>query len=378
MPLYSRPMASPRPDHVARLGPREVLGVPVLPPGRVAAWATRLRQTLGRANRGMVPPPVQILEGVFGLLDYGGLVVLCDLGIPDALVGWTAIDDLAGRLNVRAEPLERLLRYGAARGWLRMDRRGRIGPNGVTRFLRADHPGGWSAWVGFAGGSDVLGAVRALGHAVRSGDDAFATANGASFFEWMANHPARGRAFDAAMSAGGHLHGLALAATLDWSGSSKVCDVGGGNGSLLGTLLASQPHLEGVLVDLPEVTARAQPADRLEIRAGDAFAAVPTDCDTYLFVNVIHDWDDDDAVRLLARAVADSPSRARIVVVEGHRTAPPADDIATRTDLLMLALAPGGRERTAREFAKLGERAGLYLKRSIPLPSADFAHLFTH
>jgi hypothetical protein len=371
-------MAIPRPDNAARLGPREVVGVRVLPPGRVAAWATRLRQTMGRMHRAMVPPPVQILEGLFGLLDYGGLVALRDLGIPDALVGRTTIDDLARRLNVRAEPLERLLRYGAARGWLRMDRRGRIGPNAVTRFLRADHPGGWSTWVDFAGGSDVLGAVRALGEAVRSGDEAFATANGATFFDWMANHPERGRAFDAAMAAGGRMHGLALAATLDWSGSRKVCDVGGGDGSLLRTLLARQPHLEGVLVDLPEVTARAQPADRLDIKAGDAFEEVPTDCDTYLFVNVIHDWGDDDAVRLLARAVTDSPPQARIVVVEGHRTRQPADDIATRTDLLMLALAPGGRERTAKEFAKLGERAGLRLKRSIPLASTDFAHLFTH
>src|SRR5256885_11823464 len=122
-------MAIPRPDDAARLGPREVVGVPALPPGRVAVWANRLRQSVGRMHRAMVPPPVQILEGLFGLLDYGGLVALADLGVPDALVGWTAIDDLARRLKVRAEPLEVLLRYGAARGWLRMDRRGPVGPN---------------------------------------------------------------------------------------------------------------------------------------------------------------------------------------------------------------------------------------------------------
>jgi hypothetical protein len=179
------------------------------------------------------------------------------------------------------------------------------------------------------------------------------------------------------MSAGGRLHGLALAAALDWSGARKVCDVGGGTGALLRTLLASQPHLTGVLVDLPEVTSRAQPSDRLDIEAGDAFEKVPSDCDTYLFVNVIHDWDDDDAVRLLTRVVTDGPPQARIVILEGHRTKQAVDDLATRTDLLMLALAPGGRERTVAEFARLGERAGLRLKKTIPLASADFAHIFT-
>ncbi len=230
----------------------------------------------------------------------------------------------------------------------------------------------------FIGGSDVLGAVRELGAAVRTGDEAFASANGAAFFEWMAGNPERGRAFDAAMSAGGRLHGLMLAASLNWSASRRVCDVGGGDGSLLRTLLAHQTHLEGVLLDLPSVTANAEPADRLHISAGDAFDELPTDCDTYLFVNVIHDWSDDDAVRLLARARIDGPPDARIVVVEGRRNSRPADDITSRTDLLMLALAPGGRERTTEEFAKLGEQAGLRLKRSVPLPSTDFAHVFAH
>ncbi len=115
-------------------GPRDLLGVAVLPPGRVAGWAGRLRERVGRVHRAMVPPPVQILEGLFGVLDYGGLVAFCKLGIPDALVGPTSIDDLARRLDVQADPLERLLRYGAARGWLRLDRRGRFSPNAVTQI----------------------------------------------------------------------------------------------------------------------------------------------------------------------------------------------------------------------------------------------------
>jgi len=325
----------------------------------------------------MVPPPVRVLEGLFGLLDHGALVALDELGLPSVLDRKMTVAELATALQVPVDGLERLVRYSATRGWLKVDRRGRVAPNSTTRFLRAAHPGGWSAWVPFLAGDDVVASVTSLGDAIRTGGDAFQLANGATFFDWMAAHPARSRAFDAAMAAGGQMHGLTLSTALDWSTSCRVCDVGGGDGALLRTLLDRQPHLSGVLLDLPGVIARAKPTERLEVVAGDAFQQVPADCDTYLFVNVLHDWDDDDAVRLLARAAADGPAGARIVVVEGHRTLRPADDIAARTDLLMLALAPGGRERTEQQFERLGQRAGLRSQQTIALASTDFAHVFT-
>jgi O-methyltransferase domain len=357
--------------------PREVVGIPALPPPRLGSWVLHLRAALDRLHRAMAPPPVRILEGLFGLLDAGALVALHELRVADGLTGRTTLEDLARRLDVDAAALDRLVRYGAARGWLRIDRRGRLAPNAVTRFLRTGHPGGWAAWVELAGGRDVFAAVLALGESARTGRDAFVAANGATFFEWMWAHPDRRRVFDAAMAAGGRLHGLALADALDWSEHRRVCDVGGGDGSTLRTLLARHRHLEGVLLDLPDVTAPAPAASRLDVRAGDAFVQLPNDCDAYLYVNVVHDWGDDDAVRLLARAAIDAPPGASIVVVEGHRALRPVDGITTSTDLLMLALAPGGRERTEHEIGALGLRAGLVLRRTVALASADFAHVFT-
>jgi hypothetical protein len=157
-----------------------VLGVPTLPPARLGSWTLRLRGSLGRLHRAMAPPPVRILEGVFGLLDAGALVALHELRVADGLTGRTTLEDLARRLDVDGASLDRLVRYGAARGWLRIDRKGRLAPNAVTRFLRTGHPGGWAAWVELAGGRDVFDAVRALGESARTGGDAFATAHGAS------------------------------------------------------------------------------------------------------------------------------------------------------------------------------------------------------
>jgi hypothetical protein len=179
------------------------------------------------------------------------------------------------------------------------------------------------------------------------------------------------------MAAGGRMHGLVLARALDWSCDRRVCDVGGGNGALLDALLDKQPHLCGVLLELPSVVERvpAHIAERLEVVAGDAFERVPPGATTYLMVNVVHDWPDVDAARLLARVATDAPPSSRIVIVEGLRRPRSVDDVTHRGDLLMLMLAPGGRERSNDEMARLAANAGLRREKTVPLASGDFAHV---
>jgi hypothetical protein len=356
----------------SEVGPREILGVRVLPPARATAASERLRARLAALHRAMAPPPIRVLEGVFGLLDHVALSALCHLDIPDLLGKGQTVDDLAAAAGTEREVVERVTRYAAGRGWLRIDRRGQVRPNRTTKFLRRDHPGGWRAWVEFASGPEVMAAAGRLA-VDPSTPDPFASANGASFFDWYPAHPDRHAAFDAAMAAGGRMHGLVLADALDWSDVRRVCDVGGGTGALLRVLLNRQPHLDGVLFDLPAVAARAQRHGRLEIVGGDAFAGLPEGCDTYLFVNVVHDWDDDATVRLLRGVPAD----ARAIVVEGERRARPVEGIALRTDLLMLALAPGGRERTTAEIGALAIEAGRELTDTVALASGDRAHVLT-
>lgn len=353
--------------------PADVVGVAVMPPPRLSTAATRLRAALtGLADR-MAPPPVAILEGLFGVLDHRVLVALCDAGIPDLLVGPIRPADLAQRAAVDPQHLERLLRAAAVKGWVRFDRRGRVRPTRVTAFLRRDHPGGWRAWVDFAGGAEVTSAVAMLS-ATTAATDPFAAANGAPFFEWMARHPGRWATFDDAMAAGARMHALALLAALDWPADSAICDIGGGTGHLLLTLLQHIPAATGTVFDLPDVVARAVRHERITAQAGDMFSAVPAGFDTYLLVNVIHDWGDDDAATILANTAAAATAGARILVVDADHPRRPRDRIATGADVLMAALTGGGRERDHRALAALATSAGLRLVASTRLASGDWAH----
>lgn len=357
-----------------RLSCRDVLGVPRLPPAGLTAGATRVREVFRRAWSAMAPPPVRILEGGFGLLDHRVLVALCDADIPDHLTGTMSIDDLARRSGADDATLDRLVRYASTRGWVGLDRRGRVKPNRVTEFLRTDHPGGWRSWIDFIGGEEIVTALAAFD--ARTGiDDAFAAANGQPFFEWMADHPERHEAFDRAMAAGARMHALGLDQVLDWDGVTKICDVGGGTGDLLVGLLGLHPHLEGILLDIPAVVARASVHPRLLSVGGDAFEEVPAGCDRYLLVNVVHDWGDSDAARILG-AVGAAGDAAEVVIVDGARTAVPHDPISPATDVLMAALTPGGMERGTDAMVALGRSAGLQHLTSHDLPSGDLAHIF--
>lgn len=355
---------------MARVSARTVLGVPALPPARVTSAGNRVRRAVGRVHAAMAPPPARILEGLFGLLDHRVLSVLCEAGVPDALVRRTTVDDLAARLGVDAEMLGRLLRFAANRGWVRIDRRGRVRPTRVTAFLRREHPGGWRAWVDFAGGGDIVDAVSALDlSGPRSGRDV-------DFFAQLAARPARAAAFNGAMAAGARMHGLAVNAAFGWKPGTRACDIGGGTGEFLRTLLELNPSMTGTVLDLPGVVAQAAPHERLTAVAGDAFTEVPSGFDVYFLVNVLHDWSDDDAVRILATTARAAVPTSRVIVVESDAAAWRHNDIAVSADVLMAALTEGGRERTTEEFDALGQSSGWRLADTVALASGDVAHEF--
>src|SRR2546422_348240 len=82
-----------------------------------------------------------------------------------------------------------------------------------------------------------------------------------------------------ATRAGSTLQALGLAKTLDWSGVTSVCDVGGGTGATLEQIVAAHPHLRATLLDLPEVVAGAKDPHSFEAVGGSFFDGVPSGFD---------------------------------------------------------------------------------------------------
>ena len=177
------------------------------------------------------------------------------------------------------------------------------------------------------------------------------------------------------MSGLSELHSFAVTQSYDFSGYRRLCDVGGGYGHLLGTLLEANPQLSGVLFDTPHVieTARAAPAkeillQRVELVAGDFFTAVPSGCDAYLMKFIIHDWDDAHAATILQTVRTVMSADTRLLVIDA--VIPPGNEPSMNKILdLQMLVALSGRERTESEFRELLASAGLHLNRVIPTPS---------
>ena len=74
-----------------------------------------------------------------------------------------------------------------------------------------------------------------------------------------------------------------VTAAYDFGEYHTIVDVGGGHGRLLAGILGATPTATGVLFDLPQVVAGAEPvlrkhhvADRVRIAEGSFFEAIPT------------------------------------------------------------------------------------------------------
>jgi hypothetical protein len=149
-----------------------------------------------------------------------------------------------------------------------------------------------------------------------------------------------------------------------WEEVETVVDVGGGNGTLIIGLLEQHAHLRGVIFDLPAVapaaSARITDASldgRCSVEAGSFFERVPEGGDVYLLAKVLHDWDDDDALKILRRIRASATAETRLLVLDSVITSDASSEKTKVLDLVLLALV-NGRERTPDEWRQLLDRGG--------------------
>jgi len=212
-------------------------------------------------------------------------------------------------------------------------------------------------------------------HSVRTGDAAFAQVHGMSFYDFLERHSEPATQFQEGITAYSHLEASAIAEAYTFAENATVVDIGGARGTLLALLLAAHPTLNGVLFDQPEVVPAAERAFAeagLTARArgvgGDFFSSVPSGGDVYVLKSVLHNWDDEDAGRILRscrRAMAPS---ARLLLAERIVPIGNTPSEATLFDINMLVVV-GGRERTEAEYRELLEKSGFAVVRTMATKS---------
>ena len=322
------------------------------------------------------PPPIQVLEMItVGRMTAHAIGIAARLDLPTRLAdGPLPVAELARCTGSDASALHRVLRALASVGVFSEREPGWFGNTPLSEALRADVPGSARDLALFFCHDVHVQAWLGLDHSVRTGESGFAHVHGAPPFDYVRAHPEVSSLFDGAMTAFSATFGPAIAGAYDFGAIDRLVDVGGGQGRLLCSILGEHPTVRGVLFDLPHVVAGAGAVieaagmtSRIAVVGGDFFDAVPS-AGAYLAKNVLHDWNDGDAVRILQAIHRAAEPGARLLVAEAVLEPGNDRDMVKFMDLEMLVTG-GGRERTADEWTSVLRAGGFRLDRAIPTPS---------
>lgn len=297
------------------------------------------------------------------------------IGLADEL-GDTPVPvpELAARLQVDAVALARLLRNLGCYGVFAVTDAGVV-HTPTSALLREDHPQSLKHWVLWVTEQWTWELWPHLEDAVRNGGQGlFEAKYGAEFFAYLhQTWPESTEVFNRSQTELSRITSATIADTLDLSGVETIADVGGGQGYNLSILLERNPHLRGVLVDLPAAIEHPDPrlrpggalAARSRVVAGDCLREIPVQVDVYLFKSIL-EWDDERTVTALRNAAAAGRPGGQVFVITNLVDDSPEIRYATGIDLLFL-LNTNGKRHTLQGVTKLVERAGLRLDGVSPI-----------
>jgi SAM-dependent methyltransferase len=304
------------------------------------------------------------------------IYVAARLGVADFLAeGPKTSSELAQRTGAHEPSLRRLLRALVSVGICRQIGESQFELTAIGRLLAAGEPQSLKSWA-LMEGERLWRSWGSLLDSIRTGKTTAEIAGVHNHFELMGRSPEAVKVFNEAMVSLTQRVTHGVLAAYDFSGITKLMDVGGGFGELLAAVLKAYPTMRGVIFDLPrcaegakKLLAEAGVGDRSEFVSGNFFEFVPRGADAMILKSIIHDWNDDRSVKILRNCRKALPEGGRLLLVERlmpeNLEANPEHCAHAMSDLNML-LGPGGRERTEHEYRQLLCDGGFTISRVLP------------
>ena len=286
-----------------------------------------------------VPPPIAMLRFLGGFRIARIIYVVAELGIADLLADEAkSIAELAQATQTHEPSLYRVMRSLASVGIFAEDDRGKFQLTPPAEFLRGDTPGSLRDAVKFLGQDWHWQVWGELPYSIKTGKPAFDHLFGQGLFDFYF----------------------------------------AGAGSTIIPLLKANPQMKGILFDFTSAIAAAQPAieqagltQRCQLVAGNCVETAPSGGDTYILMFVIHNWDDERAIKILQNCRQGMTATGKLLLVE--MIMPEGNDpfVGKLIDLESLLTTPGGRERKEGEYRDLLTKAGFEITRIIPTQTAN-------
>ncbi|XP_019266036.1 PREDICTED: trans-resveratrol di-O-methyltransferase-like [Nicotiana attenuata] len=193
----------------------------------------------------------------------------------------------------------------------------------------------------------------------------FATAHGKPLFEYAGDEPKLNYLFNEAMASDARLmisvvikNGSGI-----FDGLKSLVDVGGGIGTVAKAISNAFPEVKCTVFDLPHVVEGLDGSNNLSYVGGDMFKSVPS-ADAILLKWILHDWSDEDCVKILKKckeAIQSKEKGGKVIIIDIVVDSQNGDNKSFETQLfsdILMMVHVSGKERNPEEWAKLFSDAG--------------------
>ena len=328
-------------------------------------------------NQDSPPPAVLLFNKVTAFMESNMIFAAVKLGLPDLFGDEPkSCEELAAKTGTRPDTLYRFLRALAAMGIFAEVGDQRFESTPMADLLRTDGPNTMADMALYFDSEVVRKPWESLVHSVTTGEDAFGYIFGEDHWSYFAKNQEVYRVFNRNMTNFTRQQLVAILEAYDFSKIHTLVDVGGGNGTLLSGVLTQYPAMRGILQDLAspiedanEVLTATGVTDRCELVEGSFFDSVVQGGDAYILKWILHDWGDEDCLKILKTCRTAMGEGTRLLVIDA--VVPPGNDpsFIKTMDIQMLVVNPGGRERTEAEFDALLRSAGFRIDSITPTQS---------
>ena len=330
------------------------------------------------AEMNVLPPHVQLIGFIGGHVISKCIKVAADLGIADYLKEQPKdVKLLAKESNSYAPALLRVLRTLSSVGIFQEKEQEVFAQSDISFFLRSDVEGSQRNFARMFIGEWFWKVLNDMPHTVKTGEAALPKALEVdSMWDYLSKiDPEAGELFNLSMTSFSSSFNEPIANAYDFSVFQSIIDIGGSHGSMVKAIVNKYPGLKGYVLDLPEVVESAKKManpENIEFIGGDFFKpiTVRTDCQILRFI--IHDWGDEDAIRILKNCRQSINDNGRILIAEHLIKPDNMPGFEKILDITMMVNYGTAKERTVEEFGALYEAAGFKLTKVIPTGTPFF------
>jgi hypothetical protein len=311
-----------------------------------------------------------------GFMKSQAVFAAAKLGIADLLKdGSKSTENLAKITGSHNESLYRLLRALASIGVFAETGNRTFANTQMSTMLCSDISISLRPYFLLIGDKSWWYSWGDLFFSVKTGKCAFENIFNTGYTEYLKDNPEINQIFNDCMTNVSETNNSAIIRNYDFSVYYEVIDVGGGHGSLLASILKSNPGIKGILFEQPHVVEAFNGFDteiknRCQSISGDFFEEIPRGGDVYILKQIIHDWNDEFSIRILENCRKSMKMNSRLLVIDAVINDSSEQSVNKFFDLHMLVTASGGKERTKPEFQKILNSAGFELIRIINTQSS--------